>query len=287
MMAVQQTRDLRGKVVLRMRGGAANPLVLKAAVRVAHAFRGELRGLFMEDEELLALAEMPFAREISLTGRRSRPLSLDVVRKETRAASVAMEREFDRLTRASRVPMHFEVVQGTASKTSEKAMKEAGILAIGEPLALAGAHMAREMIAELSRFAGLVLVGAEARRARGSIVAVVDPGCDVALLVDTAERLADNGADEVVLLLANTGPRETARLEAEARKALDPGTRYRFERIEQATPRAVRDAVRQVASGLAIAQFGGRACGDVPQALRMACALDCPLLLLSGEDLHQ
>lgn len=283
MIVAKNPPDMRGKVVLKMRGGAASPLVLQAAVRVAHAFRGELRGLFVEDEELLALAEMPFAREISLTGQRSRALTLDVVREEMQTASAAMEREFDRLTRVARIPMHFEVVHGAANKAQRVAIKEAGILAIGEPLVLAGAHMERDLIAELARFAGLMLVGAEARRARGTIVAVIDSGCDVALLVDTAERLAVEGAEEITLLLVCAEGREAVRLEAEALRALDDGTRYHFERIQHARPRALCESVRRVAGGLAIAQFGSRACGDVPQALRMTCALDCPLLLLSGE----
>ena len=95
MAARELQEDVRGKVVLTMCGGAASPLILEVATRFARTFRGELRGLFVENEELLALAQMPFAREIALTGGRTRTLSLDVVRKEMQDASAAMEREFN------------------------------------------------------------------------------------------------------------------------------------------------------------------------------------------------
>lgn len=281
-MAARRSTDVRGRVVLRMRGGSASPLAMQTAVRVAHAFQGELHGLFVEDEELLALAGLPFAREISFTGRRSRQLSLDVVRAEMRAAIAAMEREFERLTRAARVPMRFDVFRGAAEDELHRALKEAGILAIGEPLALTGSHLVREMLAELTGLAGLVLVGAEARRARGAVVALIDPGADVAMLVDSAERLAGEGAEEVVLLLATPDTGEAARLEREARAALDPGTRYRFERLADPTARAAREAARRGGAGLVIARLGGPLAPDIPTAARTACAIECPLLLLSA-----
>lgn len=282
-MAAKQTVDRRGRVILRMRGGAASPLVLEAAARVARVFHGELRGLFVEDQELLSLAEMPFAREISLTGRRSRPLSIDLVRREMQAASEAMAREFERLTRAARVPAHFEVVRGMMEDALRSAMEEPGILAIGEPLALGGAHVMREALADLSRFAGLVMVGAEARRAKGPVLTVLDPACDVALLVDTAERLAGEGAEQVILLIADAGSGEAARIERKAREALDETTRYRFERMPVATPRGLNTLAQREACGLVVARLGGPVAGDWLEASRAACALDCPLLLLNAE----
>ena len=158
-----------------------------------------------------------------------------------------------------------------------------GILAIGELLALAGTQLQRDLLAELSRFTGVVVAGAAAKRARGTIVAVIDPGSDVALLVDTAERLAWDSREEVVLLLVSDDERETERLEREACEALDETTRFRIEKLGAGSVETVCDLVRQVNAGLTIARFGGPVAEDVPCALRIVCALDCPLLLLGGQ----
>ena len=280
MAAKQLQEDVRGKVVLRMRGGAASPLILEVATRFAHTFRGELHGLFVENEELLALAQMPFAREISLTGGHTRTLSLDVVRKEMEAASAAMEREFERLTRAARVQARFEVVRGAAEEMLRKAMEDTGILAIGEPLALAAPGMFPELLAEFINVTGIVVVGCEARRAHGPVLTVIDPSSDVAMLVDTAEQIASEGAQEVILLITGAQRSELERLEAEARAALDAGTHYRFERIGAVTSRSLGALAQRHEGGLVIAHIGGPVAESGIQASRFACALDCPLLLL-------
>lgn len=279
MMAQSRSQtDLRGKVVVRMRGSAASPLILEAATRVARTFRGELRGLFVENEELLALAQMPFAREISLTGLQSRSLSLDVVRKEMQAASATMKREFDRLTRAARIPAHFESIQGAAEEALKHATEDAGILAIGEPLALATPGIFADILHEITSLSGVVVVGSAACRAEGPILTIIDPDCDVALLVDTAEKIAEEGNDEVILLIAAQDGAQAEKIEHEAQAAIDTGTRYRFERVGSITPKSLASLVERREAGLVVARIGGPVAGD--DASRFACAVDCPLLLL-------
>lgn len=281
MNAARKTQtDIRGKVMLRMSGGSASPLVLEVATRVARTFRGELRGLFIENEELLALAGLPFAREISLAGRRSRSLSLDVVRQEMAAASAAMEREFERLKQRARISAYFEVIQGAAEDALQRAMRDTGILAIGEPVTLATPDVFAKLFQDLTGLSGVVVVGCEARRAKGPVLSVIDPACDVALLVDTAEKIAGEGDEQVVIIVAAGDNAEAERLESEARTAIDAGTRYRFERIVAITPRSLAALVAGDQGGLVIARAGGPVAEDGGGASRFACAIDCPLFLL-------
>jgi len=279
-------QDRRGKVVLRMRGGAANPLIVEAALRMAQAFRGELHGLFVENKDLLALADLPFATEVSLTGHRSRALSLDLVRREMQAASDTMKREFDRLMQATHIPLHFDTVFEEAEDALDRILQETGILAIGEPFAWAGETHLQNLPAGVSGLIGMVLVGAQARRAKGAVLAIIDKDADTALLVDTAEHLAAGSGsppgDPIVLLLAGSDTAENQHLEAQARKALDQGTRYRFETHIDPGAQEICAAARAANAGLVIARLGGPATQNEPAAARIACALDCPILLLSG-----
>lgn len=280
-MATQRTKaDIRGKVAVRMRGGAASPLVLQTAVRVARCFRGELRGLFVENEDLMALARLPFGREISLTGRRSRPVSPQTVEEEMRTALRAMEERFAKLTKGLDLPTRFDVLHSTAEETLRTAMGDIGILAIGEPIALVAPEKFLALLTELPKLAGIVVAGSEARRAEGPVVTVIDPGSDVALLVDTAERIAGEGEQETIMLIAAPHGSDAAQLEAETRKAIDAGTRYRMERMEDFSPHSLAAFIRRFSGGLVIARAGGIIAADGAQAVRYAYALDCPLLLL-------
>ncbi len=271
--------DVRGRVTVRMRGGAPSPLVLEVAARVARSFHGEIHGVFIEHEELLALAGMPFAKEISLTGQRTRTLSPEDVRREMNAASAAMERKFAALTRTARIPAHFKVIRDVTEKGLREAIGDTGVLAIGEPVALAAPDIFPKLLADFSGFSGVVVAGCEAHRAKGPVLTVIDAAADVALLVDTAEKLAAEGAQGVILLLVGTG-RDLERMEAEARAALDPGTTYRFERSELETPQTLASVVEDHSAGIVVARAGGPVAEGGREAVRFACSIPCPLLLL-------
>ena len=275
-MIRERTLGVGKQVVLRMGGGSANPLVVEAAVRVARALRGELRGMFVEDEDLLALADLPFAREISISGAPSRPLTSALLRKEMQAASQVMQQVFDRLVDAAQVSAAFEIVHD-ATQALHALQKERVILAIGEPVAVAGAHM----LPEFNDFAGLVVVGQRARRARGPIVAAVEGASDTARIVDTAEDLAREQGREVVLVIAAADHEEFARLSKEIRDALDPDTRFHVERAATRSPQELRLLARRYDAGLVMTQIGSSYARDPVAASRLVCLLDCPLLLLN------
>lgn len=279
MATERASNDIRGRVAVRMRGGKASPLVLQVAVRVAHTFRGELHGLFFEHEDLMALARMPFGREISLTGTRSRPISPETVEAEMHEALRAMEQRFTQLREGLNLPTRFEVLH-SAEERSKQALRNIGILAIGEPIALAAPETFLSILADLPSLAGIVVTGSGARRAEGPVVAVIEPGSNIGMLVDTAEKISGESGQETVLLIVTADSVEAAQLEAEARKSLDTGTRYRMERVHNIEPGSLSAFTRRMSAGLVIARAGGTLAGDGSLAARYACALDCPLLLL-------
>jgi hypothetical protein len=182
MATERAAKDIRGRVAVRMRGGKASPLILQVALRVARTFRGELHGLFFEHEDLMALARMPFGREISLTGARSRPISPETVEAEMHEALQAMEQRFEQLTEGLNLPTRFEVLH-SAEERSKQALRNIGILAIGEPIALAAPETFLSFLADLPSLAGIVVTGSGARRAEGPVVAVIEPGSNIGMLV--------------------------------------------------------------------------------------------------------
>jgi len=74
---VAQSGEDSGRVVIQIRSRHPSAVAMQAAVQIARAFGSDLESLFVEDTQLFDCAAYGFVREISLSGRETRPLSLD------------------------------------------------------------------------------------------------------------------------------------------------------------------------------------------------------------------
>jgi len=281
--APADAQDRRGRVVLRMRGAAPTPAMLETAARVARTFRGEVRGVFVKDEDLLALADMPFAREISLTGVRTRALSAAMIRREMEAASTATRLALERLARLRGVATRFEVIAETAASAPHAASEDTGILAVGEPLALVAPAALASLLSALPATAGVVVAGPSARRTSGPVLAAIDRNTDVALLVDTAEQIAREAGERIILLLSDVHDRAGSPLDQEVRAAIDPGTGFQITHVGPLSPRILGLLAGRHGAGLAIMQFNDSLVATVSQVARFTAALACPLLLMRSD----
>src|SRR5690606_24872407 len=101
---VADAAEARGRVVLQLRTANPNAVAIEAALRVAQAFQSGIETLFVEDLQVFDLASFPFAREISLTGRRSRAISSREIEQEFRLAFASLQRRIEALAKAAGVP---------------------------------------------------------------------------------------------------------------------------------------------------------------------------------------
>lgn len=270
--------DIRGRVILRMESGEASSVVLEIAVRVARTFDGELHGLFLRDENLLALAGLPFAREIFFSGRRSRALSAEAVYREMETAAETMRRRLDRLAQAARLPFRFDVAGRTAGGLPAELRSLSGILALGDPLFPATPADLARIFDEMSAIAGILLVGRDARRTHGPILLLADPRSDIAGLVDTAERIAGESGERLVVALSDAADVESRRMVAEVKQALGDGRGCEFVHAGLITPSGLARLARHYRPGLVVARAGLMTRST--DAVRYASAAECPILLL-------
>ena len=77
------------RVLVALDSSAASSAALEVAAGVAASQACELSGLFVEDEDLLRLAELPFAREIQLARAMSRTLVPEQLQRDLRAQRAA------------------------------------------------------------------------------------------------------------------------------------------------------------------------------------------------------
>ena len=86
--------------------------VVNLAVEIAVSADSELRGLFIEDEDLLLLSGSPLTREISLTTASARPTSTDRLQRTLRSISRQFEDSLRREAQASKINWSYEYVRG-------------------------------------------------------------------------------------------------------------------------------------------------------------------------------
>jgi hypothetical protein len=86
--------------------------VVNLAVEIAASAGSALRGVFVEDEDLLVLTGLPLAREISLTTASARPTSVDRMQRTLRSISRQFEATLQREAQASKIAWSYEYVRG-------------------------------------------------------------------------------------------------------------------------------------------------------------------------------
>lgn len=272
-------------VVLHLRSGRANPIALEAASRLAHAMRAEFESLFVEDQELLSLAELPFAREISVTGRQSRVLSPALVGREARARSLAVRREIEQFAKGSQIKCRFEAIREAPDAALTIASERASILVLEHPFI--GKMRTRPPALSLcvGSVKGCLVIGSRARRSHGPVVIVLDRPEALDRVAELAEHWMAGDTEDVILVLFEPALGQRARLREAAEKMFPADKTVRIQAIATERPEhALADITRSVGAGLVVARHGGHLVPDEVRLAGLVSALECPLLLYRDAD---
>jgi len=282
---VAEAAEARGRVVLQLRTANPSSVAIEAALRVAQAFQSGIETLFVEDLQVFDLASFPFAREISLTGRRSRALSPADLEREFRLAFSSIQRRIAALARAAEVPIRQRIVRDDPITALAATCAECGpwnVVALAEPFGIASSETLRLLFESVTDATGLIIVGPQARRTSGPVIVAVEEVDRLPSMVRAAERLASvTGGSFVVLLIAEDEER-LHWMEGQARLLLGERTDAQILRAESTRGAAevVAEALRRLKGGFVISQFGGLVVPADRDLKALAAALECPLLLV-------
>jgi hypothetical protein len=282
---VAEAAEARGRVVLHLRTTNPNFLAIEAAVRVAQAFQSGIETLFVEDMNLFDMANFSFAREISLTGRKSRPISSDEIEQELRLAFASLQRRIEALARAAEVPIRQRVVRDEPIAALAATCAECGpwnVVALAEPFATLSSEALRHIFEAVADATGLVLVGPKAKRTTGPVIVAVEDLERLPSMIRAGERLAAvTGGALVILPIADDEDR-LHWMEGEVRLLL--GDRKDAQIIAPASARGAAEVVagvlRRLHGGFVISQFGGLVVPGDGDLRALAAGLECPLLLV-------
>lgn len=105
------------------------------AVAIAASAQARLRGLFVEDEDLLQVSGLPCSREITLTSARERPTSSDQMLRALRSVAQRFERTLEREALAGRIGWSFDCERGRLRDIGLRAQDQATYTILGRSMA--------------------------------------------------------------------------------------------------------------------------------------------------------
>src|SRR6516225_6029925 len=97
------------RVVVSLDAVSETAPAIDTAARLAARWQVPLRGVFIEDEELIGFAGLPFARQVTLAGLE--PLTKDHIEDHFRAFAERSQRELAAAAARHSVEWSFEVVR--------------------------------------------------------------------------------------------------------------------------------------------------------------------------------
>ncbi len=282
---VAEANEARGRVVLQFRSGHPSPVALEAAIRIAQAFQSGIESLFIEDSQLIDLAGFSFAREISLSGRKSRTICSADMERELRLAFAPIRRRIAALARAAEVPVRQRVVRDEPVSALAATCSECGpwnVVAIADPFGTLGSSPLRHLLTSVVDATGLVIVGPKAKRTSGPVVVAVEELDRLPSMLRAAERLSAVTGGEVIVLLIADSQERLHLMEGQARLVLGerPDLRFALVELQPGASAAAAEALRRMRAGFVISQYGGLVIPEDEDLRPLAAALECPLFLV-------
>lgn len=121
-------------VMLAADVGSYSAATVSLAVQMAASMNARLRGLFIEDEDLLQVTGLPITREISLTTARERPTDVEQMQRSMRAVARQFEEALKQEASALRIGWSFDYVRGRVREVGLKHGGDVTYMILGQPV---------------------------------------------------------------------------------------------------------------------------------------------------------
>jgi hypothetical protein len=189
------------RIILALDATVDTSTAIDTAMRLAGRAKARLHAIFVEDEELLSLAGLPVARQITAGAKPAR-LTIEDVELQLRAAALRAREEIVVAARTHSLECSFDTVRGSVglalANTSERDLVVAG--AVARPVAGHFRTASRWLVA-LDLVAGSFLfAGSRRRKTEGVAASVCEQGTGSARLLRAAARLAELIAEPLIVL---------------------------------------------------------------------------------------
>lgn len=238
--------DVR-RIVVALDNSEDSLAALEAATKLAADLQAELLGLFVEDINLLRLAELPVAREVVYASSSARALDLPRLERALRVQAAELERTLANVAETTNVRWTFRVARGQVTTEVLATAQEADMLVLGRigrspsrrarlgPTAHAAATEAGRTVVLLERGVSL-----------GRRVVVLFEGAEGAFRsLATAAQLAGENEQDLIVAICDEDSKGSNRLRTQSHDWLrEQGRQARFRSVDNRAARLI-DIVQQ------------------------------------------
>jgi nucleotide-binding universal stress UspA family protein len=259
----------------------------RAAMAAAAALAGELgvdlEGLFVEDVNVLNVAELALGRELHVISGQARAFDRAALECELRAEAACARRVLEAFALRQHVAVSFRVVRGRVGAEVIAAAGEADLLVLGTASRSIGAfgHPGSTAVAAAVGATGPVLLLRSGRTIAGRALVAFDGSEGARLAVEAAVRMAHGREDAltVVVLVASTAD-GAAQLEAEVKKmSAATGTTLQFRHVDALDLTAMCRLTHESKADVLILAADSPVLSD-RQHGRLLADAGCPVLLV-------
>lgn len=266
------------RIVVALDASRSSLAALEAAAELAAALRAELAGLFVEDENLVRLAELPLAREYDRISPRPRPMSASELRRHIARQARHAERALSEQAETRKVTWSFRTVRGHVTREVRAAASTADLLVLGSRGRSPGFAVGSTARSLLQEMPTLMLVAPAGGLGRGSVDVLFDGTEKAERALALASDLALRRDRPLRVLIAPDG--EAEGLEEHARAVLGEfASLAAYEQLDLQKLRSAPVRLRARGCGLLVISRGAlHALGE--QAAKWISDLHCPLLVV-------
>jgi hypothetical protein len=133
-MTVHHSDNEQQIVMLAADGSSYSISTVNLAVAMAASANTLLRCLFIEDEDLLQVTDLPCTREITLTTARERPTSVDQMQRSLRSVASQFKKTLQHEAQALQIAWSFDTVRGRVRDINLKPQADVTYTIIGQPV---------------------------------------------------------------------------------------------------------------------------------------------------------
>ena len=254
---------------------------LAAAAEIAGRLHAELLGIFIEDINLIRMAELPFTQEIQVHTARCEPFDLEkaerMLKQQSREASRLLRESAERFA----IPHSFRTLRGTVPSLLLSAALDTDLLAIGRwgktPSCKRGLGSAAQKAVRESKTS--VLVTHAGFSLQSPVVVLFDGSAGAKKALETALGLVREKTFLHVFLLGKNASEQTI-IRKEAEQLLGRKTENaEFHAVPWTEGPMLRQCIRMTSPGLLIVSENTEALKR-ETLYRLVDTVDCPVLLV-------
>jgi nucleotide-binding universal stress UspA family protein len=255
---------------------------LEAAAGLAASLQAELIGLFVEDENLVHLAGLPFAHEVRTPSAARQPMSSDKMEQELRLQASQARRALKEAAERVQAKWRFQTVRGQVTASVLNAALDADLLAMGRvsrPLS-SRSHLGSTARAVSVQTKGSVLLMQQGSDLSYPVLVTYDGTPAARQALATAARMAKTSGDNLTVLLLGDSAEAVAPLREEVAGWLgQQNLPARYHWLPQATVENLA-ALIQAVDDCVLVLGGKNPLLEADAIQELLDTTDCPVLLV-------